>query len=68
MLFESITITLLATLWSAWNVNKVAIPETADSKNKADSSNKESEQNATAPLDEYQKQRRMSTLYKCILF
>lgn len=58
MLFESITITLLATLWSAWNVNKVAIPETADSKNKADSSNKESEQNATAPLDEYQKQRR----------
>lgn len=32
MLFEALTITLLSTLWSAWNANKPTIPGADDSK------------------------------------
>ena len=58
MLFESLTITVLATLWSAWNANKQATPETANSDQQSESADKKSEQNTNHLLDERLTERR----------
>ena len=58
MLFESLTITVLATLWSAWNANKQATPETANSDQQSESAAKKSEQNTNHLLDERLTERR----------
>lgn len=58
MIFEALTITLLSTLWSAWNANKPATLGTDDSKKKTELPDKELEQPADYPLDERLVERR----------
>lgn len=58
MLFEALTITLLSTLWPAWNGNKPTVSVTDDSKKKSASYDQESEPTANHPLDERLTERR----------
>lgn len=58
MLFESLTITVLATLWSAWNASKQSTPDVTDSNQQPELSDKKSRQNTPHHLDERLTERR----------